>query len=67
VTAEHRLLGYAVVFSGASLVADGWRRVHQGTKEERQMLKTFGEAYRAYRRQVPMFIPRFETNSPQEA
>jgi protein-S-isoprenylcysteine O-methyltransferase Ste14 len=116
------LLGYAVVFSGASLVADGWRRVHQGTKEERlvtggvyarmrhpqytglflilfgegivhwptiisvaafpvivtaytllalkeerQMLKTFGEAYRAYRRQVPMFIPRFETNSPQEA
>ena len=27
--------------------------------EERRMVKEFGEAYRAYQRQVPMFIPRW--------
>ncbi|WP_028571711.1 methyltransferase family protein [Desulfonatronum lacustre] len=29
------LIGYAIVFSGAILVADGWRRVHQARKEDR--------------------------------
>ena len=28
-------------------------------REERQVLKEFGEEYRAYQRQVPMFIPRW--------
>tara|TARA_R110002012_G_scaffold318652_1_gene537455 strand:- start:180 stop:560 length:381 start_codon:yes stop_codon:yes gene_type:complete len=28
-------------------------------REEQQMLKTFGEDYLAYKRQVPMFIPRW--------
>jgi protein-S-isoprenylcysteine O-methyltransferase Ste14 len=27
-------------------------------REERQMVARFGDAYRAYRRQVPMFLPR---------
>jgi protein-S-isoprenylcysteine O-methyltransferase Ste14 len=109
------VLGYTIVFAGASLVADGWRRIHQARreeklmtdgvyarvrhpqytglflivfgegvvhwptivslvafpvivvaytllarKEERQMLDTFGDAYREYQRRVPMFIPRFE-------
>jgi protein-S-isoprenylcysteine O-methyltransferase Ste14 len=27
--------------------------------EERRMVKEFGEAYRAYQRQVPMFVPRW--------
>lgn len=29
------LIGYAIVFSGASLVADGWKRVHQARREGR--------------------------------
>ena len=29
------VIGYAIVFSGASLVADGWRRVHQARREGR--------------------------------
>lgn len=28
-------LGYAIVFSGAALVADGWRRVHRARNEDR--------------------------------
>jgi protein-S-isoprenylcysteine O-methyltransferase Ste14 len=28
------LLGYAIVFSGATLVADGWRRIHQARRED---------------------------------
>ncbi|MGV8893194.1 MAG: methyltransferase family protein [Burkholderiaceae bacterium] len=28
-------------------------------REEKQVLEQFGEEYRAYRRRVPMFIPRF--------
>lgn len=28
-------IGYAIVFAGASLVADGWRRIHKGRREER--------------------------------
>jgi len=28
-------------------------------REEQQVFKQFGEAYRAYQRQVPMFIPRW--------
>ena len=28
-------------------------------REEQQVLKQFGDAYRNYRRQVPMFIPRW--------
>ncbi len=107
------VIGYMIVFSGATLVADGWRRVHLARKEkrlindgvyarmrhpqytglfiivfgegivhwptivsvaafpiiivaytllarkeERQMLETFGDEYREYMRQVPMFIPK---------
>ncbi|MEZ5318113.1 MAG: isoprenylcysteine carboxylmethyltransferase family protein [Vicinamibacterales bacterium] len=29
------LIGYAFVFAGATLVADGWRRVHQARREKR--------------------------------
>jgi methanethiol S-methyltransferase len=29
------VIGYAIVFAGATLVADGWRRIHQARKEER--------------------------------
>ncbi|MDW7710606.1 MAG: isoprenylcysteine carboxylmethyltransferase family protein [Deferrisomatales bacterium] len=28
-------IGYAIVFSGATLVAEGWRRVHRARREER--------------------------------
>lgn len=28
-------LGYMIVFSGASLVADGWRRIHHARREDR--------------------------------
>jgi protein-S-isoprenylcysteine O-methyltransferase Ste14 len=31
------VLGYAIVFSGATLVADGWRRIHQARREETLM------------------------------
>ena len=31
------LLGYTIVFAGASLVADGWRRIHQARREEKLM------------------------------
>lgn len=107
------VLGYAIAFGGAVLVADGWRRVYRARhdnilvtdgpyarvrhpqytglflivfgegivhwptivsviaflviilaytslarKEERQMLAKFGDEYRAYQQQVPMFIPQ---------
>lgn len=29
------VIGYAIVFTGAMLVADGWRSIHQARKEER--------------------------------
>lgn len=29
------VIGYAIVFSGATLVADGWRRIHQARRETR--------------------------------
>ncbi len=29
------VLGYAIVFGGATLVADGWRRIHKARREER--------------------------------
>ena len=115
-------LGYAIVFAGATMVAGGWRRIHQARregrlmtegvysmvrhpqytglfiivfgegivhwptvvsvaafpiivlaytvlarKEEGQMLEEFGDEYRQYQRQVPMFIPRFSKRDPQEA
>jgi protein-S-isoprenylcysteine O-methyltransferase Ste14 len=31
------VLGYTIVFAGASLVADGWRRIHQARREEKLM------------------------------
>ena len=31
------VLGYTLVFAGASLVADGWRRIHQARREEKLM------------------------------
>lgn len=110
------VVGYAIVFSGAMLVADGWRRIHQARgeqrlmtdgvyarvrhpqytglflivfgegivhwptivsviafpviviaytllarREERQMIKEFGDEYRAYQQRVPMFIPRIDS------
>jgi protein-S-isoprenylcysteine O-methyltransferase Ste14 len=114
--------GYIIVFAGAFLVVDGWRKIHvarrEGTlvtsgiyskirhpqytglfvilfgegivhwptvvsvvafpiivvsytllarKEERDMLREFGDEYREYMRRVPMLIPRFETLTRQEA
>lgn len=29
------VIGYTIVFAGATLVVDGWRRIHQARKEER--------------------------------
>ena len=29
------VIGYTIVFAGATLVADGWRRIHQARREER--------------------------------
>lgn len=115
------LLGYTMVFAGATLVAEGWRTIHLVRRterlatdgvyarvrhpqytglfliifgegivhwptivsvaafpiivgaytwlarvEERQMLAQFGDAYRAYQRQVPMFIPRGDGGHTQE-
>lgn len=31
------VIGYAIVFAGATLVADGWRRVHQARRQNRLM------------------------------
>lgn len=114
------LLGYAIVFGGAIMVADGWRRVHKAQREgrlatggvyakvrhpqytglflivfgegivhwptivsviafpvivitytllakreERQMIKEFGDEYRAYQQRVPMFIPRFGSEAQE--
>lgn len=116
------VIGYAIVFAGATLVADGWRRVHRARREgrlvtdgvyarvrhpqytglflivfgegivhwptivsvaafpvivvaytllarreERQMVEQFGDEYLAYRRRVPMFIPRFHPPVALEA
>lgn len=116
------VIGYMFVFAGATLVADGWRRVHQARrekrlvmegvyarmrhpqytglfiivfgegivhwptivsvaafpvivvaytmlarKEERQMIRQFGDQYREYQRRVPMFVPRREDGRLQEA
>lgn len=116
------ILGYAIVFAGASLVVEGWRTVHRASREqglategvyarvrhpqytglfliilgegivhwptimsvvafpvivgayallarreERQMLEQFGDQYRAYQRQVPMFIPRRQGAHTREA
>jgi len=40
---------------------------HLARKEERPMIATFGERYRAYQQRVPMFIPRFEHGHLKEA
>ncbi len=116
------LLGYAIVFVGATFVAEGWRTIHRvrregrlatdgvyarvrhpqytglflivfgegvvhwptivsvvafpvivaaytllARKEEREMIRTFGDEYRAYQRRVPMLIPRLERGRRQEA
>ena len=116
------ILGYIIVFQGATLVADSWRRVHRARregklvtdgpyarmrhpqytglflivfgegivhwptivsviafpvivfaytmlarKEERQMLDKFGDEYRRYQQQVPMFIPSFQRERTGEA
>ena len=116
------VIGYSIVFSGATLVVEGWRQVYRARregrlvtngvyarmrhpqytglfiivfgegivhwptiisvlsfpvivgaytllarKEERQMMAKFGDDYRRYRQQVPMFIPRPEGDSTQEA
>jgi protein-S-isoprenylcysteine O-methyltransferase Ste14 len=116
------VVGYAIVFVGATLVADGWRKIHRARREgrlvtdgvyarvrhpqyaglfvilfgegivhwptivsvaafpiivvaytllarreERQMLDKFGDAYRAYQRRVPMFIPHRHGGRLQEA
>ncbi len=116
------VIGYVIVFAGATLVAEGWRKVHrarrEGTlvtdgvyarvrhpqytglflivfgegvvhwptivsvaafpvivlayallarKEERQMFDKFGDAYRAYQRRVPMFVPRLHGGTLKEA
>lgn len=115
------VIGYTIVFAGATLVADGWRRIHQARKEERlvtegvysrmrhpqytglfiivygegivhwptivsvaafpvivlaytllarkeerQMVEKFGDEYREYQKQVPMFIPRRNNGQRQE-
>lgn len=116
------ILGYAIVFVGATLVAEGWRKVHRARresrlvtdgiyarvrhpqytglfliafgegivhwptivsvaafpvivisyallarKEERQMIEKFGDEYRAYQREVPMFVPRAHRRTLKEA
>ena len=115
------MIGYTIVFFGATLVADGWRRIHRARrenrlvtegvysrmrhpqytglflivfgegivhwptivsvtafpiivaaysflarKEERQMVQQFGDTYRNYQRQVPMFIPKRNNGNRQE-
>lgn len=35
-------------------------------KEERQMVEKFGDEYREYQKQVPMFIPRRNNGQRQE-
>ena len=116
------VIGYSIVFSGATLVAEGWRKIYQARrddrlmtdgvyarmrhpqytglfiivfgegivhwptivsviafpvivaaytllarKEEREMLAKFGDAYRRYQQEVPMFIPHVKDHNPQEA
>lgn len=116
------LLGYGIVFAGASLVADGWRRVHRARREgrlatggpyarmrhpqytglflivfgegivhwptvvsvvafpvivvaywllarreERDMLREYGDVYREYMQRVPMFVPRDLSLTTREA
>ncbi len=116
------VVGYLIVFSGASLVAEGWRTIYRARREkrmaiegvygkvrhpqytglflilfgegivhwptivsviafpvvvvaytllarseEKHMLREFGEEYRSYRNRVPMFLPRGDSGTPQEA
>ena len=36
-----------------------WIYVRLARREEAHLIETFGEAYRAYQRRVPMFLPRW--------
>ena len=51
------VFGYAIVFTGVTLVAEGWRTIHRARREER----------REYQRRVPMFIPHLKCEHRREA
>lgn len=48
------VIGFPVIVAAYTVLA---------RKEERDMLAAFGDEYRAYRRRVPAFVPRFHRSS----